>query len=326
DEYVVQLFSGQDPLVELTWDAKEAGAAISADDSAALRDAADVALNSGAVEIPEQLPGGYIDEKNRVTGFSDDGERFVTVAEVLRDRVDAALAAADGVSAPPPAMDAGQFWASIALGVLDKLERLGDRVDGIDDLTEALKVTPAGLGPDRVAVIRARAVALLALVSSASESVLAPSYELAGAVTGTGPTSDVSRAILLEAAGQAPADSLASDTKDFSRAPKDDIVEASDAPADPDAGPDPVVARFLFASEGLRLIYLADGERDIVEPDAWLAYRRGDGRLYWLPEGGSDPAIALTDGSLRGWLWSRERMAVVDAQHVGSVSALLGVR
>jgi hypothetical protein len=223
-------------------------------------------------------------------------------------------------------MDAGQFWASVGLGVLDKLEGSADRVDGIDDLTEALEATPAGLNPDRVAVLRARAVALLALVSSASESVLAPAYELAGAVTGTGPTSDVSRAILLEAAGQAPEDSLASDATDFSRAPKDDIVEASDAPADPDAEFTPVVKRFLYASEGLRLIYLADGERHIVEPDAWLAYRRGDGRLYWLPEGGSDPAIALTDGSLRGWLWSRERMAVVDAQHVGSVSALLGVR
>jgi len=65
-------------------------------------------------------------------------------------------------------------------------------------------------------------------------------------------------------------------------------------------------------------------QRETLVPDAWLAYRRDDGRLFWLA--GEDGRRALTDGSLRGWGWSKERVAVVDTTRPGRVLAYLAVR
>lgn len=68
------------------------------------------------------------------------------------------------------------------------------------------------------------------------------------------------------------------------------------------------------------LRYVSGGSAFVVGPETWFAYERVDERFWWVA--GEHGRVALTDGSVLGWAWSRPRALLVDADDVGRVLAV----
>ncbi len=360
DVYVVQIFDAARPVLEARWDGDDARAAVGGDDArslrriarftfltpaeegvreldpviavvapedqvrvaARLRDAAPpnaAAMPAAVASIDIEVPGFYLDEKNRVLGLLDETGPLHMGAGALRDAVSAMRTAAPGIPAVPPEVDAGRFWAELAVRTLDEAADARDGVRPIaDGVRSGLANTPADLDSTGVAGIRATALAAVAVARVPFGSVLAQTRRMAIDIADSIPVKGTAASVLLETAGVGDERSTIRRVTDFERVAELDLV-----PAGPMIFDSPVAAA-VTAWDGSGVEYSAGGIRRTVAPDSWLAYLRPDGRVYWLAGDGGD--IALTDGSLRGWGWTRERVAVVDAARVGRVLAYVGVR
>ena len=338
ERYVVQLLHQEAAILEVEWPAEAVRTAIDGDDAGRLAGDADfrflpaeadgegtpgTRMPVPSMSIDAEAPGHYLDEKNRAFGLAT-REPLALGAE-LAQSASAMRAAAPGIPALPAGSDAGQTWASIAAAAL---HRVGEptpapRVEATSVLSE-LEALPAGLQPAEVARVRAIALAAIAIDGGSLGSVLAASHALAERVGASRPITRGDLAAVREAFEAATADAAGADRParpvgDFERAEELDL-----APSAAVGDGDSVVERALDAHAEAGLPLIAEGRRETLAPERWLAHRRGDGKVFWLAgEGGTR---AITDASLRGWGWTRERVAVVDAARPGRVLAHVEVR
>ncbi|MDY0088294.1 MAG: hypothetical protein RBS78_07105 [Coriobacteriia bacterium] len=359
--YVVQIFADGAPLVELSAPGGDVRDAVRADDPIALRrgtNAAFIAVQShrgepvareraggavgvapvadvmaaedlmaatpvdatpmpeSAVAVDAHLSGGYLDAKNRAAGLLDDGGPTVEAAERL-----AAIASAMRLGAPaviaPGAGESALARFIERLGVaLEKSEAAG--VDGLREEVETL----SQLG-DRASGARVRSLLLAAeaLADTASgRSLLADTVvvtrEVARAPLEPGPPRDA----LLAATGSPEA---ARDVVDVRALMRDESLDVTlDTVATGAALPARVLRLHARGSNPPALMWGVANGNQTASADVWLGYRRSDGAVFWLA--GPEGQVALTDGSVRGWAYARQRAALVEAAHSGHVLAYFG--
>lgn len=289
-------------------DASRAGALLSAAPVGA------AALPGDAAVIDLHVPGGYLDAKNRAAGLLGDAGLTVDAGPRLIEAVSAVRAAA-------PAVAALELGADMQRAMMTRLDAAIDGLaaDGIDDLrVEAERLMARG---DRDSIARAQSLVASAEAQRMLGLDLAlPAYvaEVARLVGASPLTGGASSDAVRAAAGDdgAPEDSV--DVRAFSRDPSLD-VSASDAVAG-DLLPARVL-RLHGVGDPPVLEWPDDEERDTTAAELWLGYRRADGSVYWLA--GEDGTVALTDASIRGWAYTTERAALVDASRSGRVLAHL---
>lgn len=337
ERYVVQLAHQEAPILEIEWPAEAVRAAIDADDAVGLAEDArfwflpaeaggegtpGTRMPIPSMSIDAEAPGHYLDEKNRAFGLAADA---ADGAAELAQSASAMRAAAPGIPALPAGSDAGRYWASIATAAL---HRVGEpttaaRVEAESVLSE-LEGAPAGLQPAEVARVRAIALAAIAIDDGSLGSVLAASHALAERVGASRPITRGDLAAVREAFEAATADAVGADRPARAVAGFERAEELDLAPSAVQCGSDSVVELALAEHAQVGLPIIAQGRRETLAPERWLAYRRADGVLFWLAGDGGTRAI--TDASLRGWGWSRTRVAVVDAARPGRVLAHVEVR
>jgi hypothetical protein len=211
----------------------------------------------------------------------------------------------------------------------------------LERYTERLRAAVAGAAPeglegllaeveamasrgDRAAVSRVRSLVITAealAATGATGSLLADTRDVAAQVADAPLASGALSDAVLAAAGADEAPESATDVRSFERDASLD-VESSSAAAPSSL---PAVVLQLHARGGTppALGWTdADGAASAA-PEEWLGYRRADGTVYWLAgEGGT---VALSDGSLLGWAFSKNRASIVDALNSGRVLAYLPV-
>lgn len=359
--YVVQIFADGAPLVELSAPGGDVRDAVSADDPIALRrgtDATFIAVqshrgepvtreqDSGAVGVapvadvmaaedlmaatpvestpmPERamavdahLSGGYLDAKNRAAGLLDDGGPTVEAAERLAANASAMRLDAPTVIAPAAGESTLPRFIE-RLGVaLEKSEATG--VDGLREEVETL----SQLG-DRASGARVRSLLLAAeaLADTASDrSLLADTVvvmrEVARAPLEPGPPRDA----LLAATGSPEAARDVADVRVFARDPSLDVT--ADSSATDAALPARVLRMHARGSNPPALVWNTPEGTQAISADVWQGYRRADGAVFWIA--GTQGEVALTDASVRGWAYSRERAALVEASDCGRVLTYFG--
>jgi hypothetical protein len=359
--YTVQLFVDAGALLELQAGGDAVRSVVDADDAAALRSAFESRFIAGggestgspeveaddrtdmvppaeagraerlyaaapdaATELPDDvvcidvhLAGAYLDAKNRAAGLLGDEGPTAETAAVLAGTADANRAAAPPVRAPEPGESVLERYA----------ERLREAVagtapEGLEGLLAEME-TMASRG-DRAAVSRVRSLAIAAEALAAtgtSESLLADARDLAALVADTPLAPGALSDAVLAAAGSDDAPESATDVRSFERDASLDVESASAGTSSALPG---VVLRLHARGETPPVLgwTTADGNESAA-PEAWLGYRRADGTVYWMA--GQDGAVALSDGSLLGWAFSKDRASIVDALNCGRVLAYLPV-
>lgn len=277
----------------------------------------------GAMAVPEDaltidldLAGSYLDAKNRAAGLlGDSGPKG---ASALSAAWTAAYSAVPGRSAPDG--DAGV----IALGEADRIAAAlaGSVAEGEDELLGRVRAVAATGAVDTGAVpsLRAWGAASAAVASpKAYGSVLKATAERETAVLKTPvPRSGAMADAVLAAADSPAAPDSALIVAGFERREADD----ADASATGSELPNRVLAG--SGSKGpdgtLGVSWQAGSGPSQAAPKSWLALVRADGSVFWLAgEGG---AVALTDGTIRGWGYTTPRAHLVDAGRAGRVLAL----
>jgi len=360
-EYAVQLFVDAGPLLEVRADGDAVRSAVDADDAASLRsafeprfiargdeaaespgDAADnradvvpaveavraealwAAVPVGATGLPEDalgidvhLAGAYLDAKNRAAGLLGDEGPTVEPAGALAETADANRRAAPPVRAPDPG-------ESVLERYVERLRAAvgGTAPEGLDGLLAEIEaMTSRG---DRAAVSRVRSLVITAealAANGAPGSLLADTRDVAAHVADAPLAPGALSDAVLAAADADDAPESATDVRSFARDASLD-VESSSAAA-PTSLPGVVLQLHARGGTPPALGWTtADGAASAA-PEEWLGYRRADGTAFWLA--GEDGAVALSDGSLLGWAFSKNRASIVDSLNCGRVLAHLPV-
>lgn len=325
ERYVLHIRAGDVGLLELEAPADVVRAAVEADDAGALR-AGFVArsmagseepsyvgthLPADALTIGAQLDGEYLDAKNRAAGLLGESGPLAVPTASLADAALAARREAPGVPAPGPDERAVDLY----------LERLGNALGelelaGAPALLDEVRSLGASPGRDAIARIRSHVLAIEALaVPESGASMLAGVHRLTEEVASAPLTPGAPSDAVLAAAGAADAPATATDVRQFERVSTLDIRPSQGAPGD--ALPEQVLRLHARGGVPPAIAWSTPGGVVSVAPEVWQAYLRADGALYWLA--GDSGEVALTDGSIRGWAFSQNRAALVDASRTGTV-------
>lgn len=322
------------------------------------------ATPSGAVALPQDAlatgsgaSGPYLEAKNRAaTLMGDDGasaRRAKADAESLR-------LAVPGRAAPGPDEDTGLVLAQRLSALVSSGGAGSATIANSPPLSRFVDSFEPGADPTRVLALRALLAAAEAVTAEKPfGSVISATRETARFVVvieppdpdGESVQGSLADAILVAAQSpDAPADArvvirfIHDESRDFDAASMDvtaDAVASASTSASTsstdlaqiDAGDLTIPAEVLStvrrdaASDGglPAVSWEATGDvRRQAAPATWLAYRRGDGRVFWLA--GEDGPVALADASLGGWAWSARRAHVVDATDVGRVLSEIELR
>lgn len=270
-------------------------------------------LPDNAIGIDSALAGAYLDAKNRAAGMLD--ERMVPTGPVSVEgirAVQALYASAPGRRAPGDNDDPTTFYKTRLLGLLE-----GDRIERAADLRGEVSAVGRGADPDTVTRLRAWLSVLEAVAGpppsqgSAITPVIRAGEQVASQATPrTGALADA----VLAAADSPEAPSSARDVALFEREASLD----SSATTTGDALPNRVLAVAGVGGPPPGLTW--GGGSSIAQPDSWLGWRRGDGRLFF--RAGEQGDVALTDATLSGWAWRHPRASLVDAGRIGRVQEL----
>jgi|GEM_PF-1179182 len=270
-----------------------------------------VALPGDSLAVDVHVAGNYLDAKNRAAGLLgvdggyvgplEGGQRLEELARQMRDAV-------PGIPAVPVDRDAALVWRERATVLLEDQRQ----VAGVETLLQELaRVEP---GASREAVVRLRTWYHVATAtgSDAFGATLGAAADSARSVRETPIGADAFGDAVLVAADvpDAPSGMLA--VSRFERERSSDATSSPDGEMLPNRA---LAAAGTLGQDGLGLtVATVDGPRRYA-PDVWPAYRRADGAVFWLAGEGAE--AALTDGSVRGWAFSVERAALVDADRCG---------
>lgn len=317
--YVVRLAIDRTHLFELDIAGDDARSAVAADDAAAIRrharprylfSAEEFAPAASVVSIDARLPRSYLDAKNQASGLlagkpSDVSREASAACALMR-------ASADGVPAVDPGAGAARAWAKRAIDGLAAQE-----IDGADELIARLVETAESPPPADVLALRALSFSVTALGRTEPYgSVLSPAAVIARAVDSSRVLDAADVLAVRAAAGDEAAPESVRKVTAFERTP------SLDASATPAQWSGLVPQRVLAAAatpdtDPPALSWVSpDGMRSAA-PSVWLAYRRTDGRVFWLSGPGGEVAIAGVASV--GWAYPRRAAEIVDAADVGSV-------
>jgi hypothetical protein len=275
----------------------------------ALKDAAPlgaVKLPANAVAIELDVPGAYLDAKNRAAGLLDSdgptgpaGKRLASAWAMPASEV-----AAD--YSPPMAVDPRAVRATLA-------EQ--EAVPGASELASDLAGAsfPAAIPPAQLLQLVAWRHVIEAVGARKS---------LASAVQPTAAVAEAVRATSLPHTGPlADAVRVAARVLGPPRAAAVVTAFKRDASADVRGSDGPLIGGGAAPATPVDLSRLViPGTR----PTNWRAYRRPDGTLYWL--GAPANQVALVDGTLHGAGFSTPRAFLVDAKDVGRILAVYPAR
>ena len=258
-------------------------------------------LPSSAVAIDVDVAGAYLDALNRAAMLvADEGHAgFESLAEEWT-RARRALQ-------PAPAHEVPE----LASRLRDALT--GQRAEGADELA----VQAAGLAANRGTATAAEVSAWISVAEAvrgaggADGDVMRGTADAVKRVRESAPRRQADRDAVLVAADSASAPETSAVLSRFAREPSSDTSAAATS-----SGAPGLVA---VSSAGADLRWRVAGGVASARPTRWLAYRRGDGRLYWLAEPGG--SVAITDGTLRGWAFETRRAWLVSPGRVGRVLA-----
>lgn len=275
-------------------------------------------MPENAIAIDRDVAGAYLDAKNMAAGFlAEDGPTGPGSASLIT-AVANARASAEGIPAVSAEEDAGTVWAKRAIVALEP--RMSSA--GAPELAAQLRAVRPEADRDTVLALRAWVFTTTAAgADTAYGSVLG----------GTRGFADRLRIASLAEGALADAVLAAADSP---RAPASALVVsgfARDTSLDASASPDgDLLPNRVLATSGVgdgdtaALVYLSSAAPRQIAPDRWLAYRRGDDTVFWLP--GEDGDVALRDSSVRGWAFARERAALVDASRCGRMLAVFAAK
>ncbi len=338
-DVVAQLFTPQQSLLQVEIPARRIRSAVENDDAEALRAAAtfrllaetakvavpdarsaalrlEYAKPPGAEELPEarlvvdvQVPGGYLDEKNRALGWFDRSGPQADITANSTARWEGARKAVPGVPATLPGEGALQATASRLLNALD------DDVAGSAELA-ALVREQAAKGSPSFWIPRLRAWTRAVEAVSAERqygSVLKPTaaameYLRTSAIRPGEPGEEPVKA----AADRGEGLREFVEVRHFPRAAELDVSGRSSGSAE-ETIMSRVLDRYGVSSAGVAI--RSTVVTATYAPEVWLGYRRADGRVFWVADRGGD--IALTDGTITGWAYSIPQARLVDAERVG---------
>lgn len=274
-------------------------------------------LPPDARAIDLDVAGAFLDAKNRAAGLLD--EQYHPTGPWVQD----AIAGADAIMAAEPRHDAATADEGIALA--DRIKRLiaqhaKDGVPGAAALLTDLDDVVAGADDATLARLRAWAAAVgaIAVPPSGGSALLIATQQAASAVA----DEPVAQSGPLAGAARAAADSPTAPRSSrvvtaFERISRFDTSATAGSVSVPSR------VRGALASstppggvDGTPIVTWEGGARSVA-PARWLAYRRNDGRVYWLA--GDNGPVALTDAGIEGWAWRTSSAALVDALAVGRV-------
>jgi len=312
DAYRVRVSVSGAPLFECACPGDEARAAVEADDATGLRAAiaftylaedTSSAPPEGALAAGEDTAEAYLEAKNRAAGLVSAGDGTVRLKTAQLEReAERMRAAVSGKPAIAPADALAAYAGRIEAG-------LDGRAAGEEHVVARVAAAAdQGAGPEAIGGLRALASVVEAVSrAEAYGELLGAAAALAGAVGETSLAEGAARDAVLVAAGDPDAPATARAVASFEPEPASDVVEL-----DPRGT---LAASALVLSQGVWTD--ADGVTHRLNDQAWKAYRRADGALFW--QGATNSELALTDASVRGWAYTRLRVAVVDAGDVGTV-------
>lgn len=319
--YIARGFSGLAPVAPVPASSAQVRAA------QALRTAnpsGATSLPADAVAIDLDVAGAYLDAKNRAAGLLGDSGPIGSFAEnavAAVARIRAAVPATASVAA-----SAGQ----LAEQLVSALKPLADAgVPGARLLAEDVRYLVITKDKSQDALVRAYISTVRTLGPGAeSASLLAPAVGVARAVASSplprsGPAADA----VLAAADDPRTPSAFAQVARMTRDGSLDAATPTGAPLPArTATTAPLPLRVLSAHAATSPVApptlsweAATGPASLAPP-AWLAYRRGDGTLFWLASPASD--VALRDSSLAGWAFASPRAALVSAGDAGRVYQL----
>ncbi len=272
-----------------------------------------------AVTIDLDVAGAVLDAKNRATGLLGDGGPSGALG---REGLQAGAELTASAPQSPQFESASAASNAFKARLLPLLE--AQKATGTEQLLTDVKVVPSRVDSDTAEQMRAwlSAVEALAMPPENGDGLIAAARRAGVAVARTPIPQDGRLAAAILAAGDSPA--APADAIDIARFDREQDADTGDvgailsASANGDAA---AIARVLASSDASGAIVWAGGTRREA-PEAWLGYRRGDGARYWLA--GEMGDIALTDATVRGWVWRTPHTAIVDAARVGRVLELLG--
>jgi hypothetical protein len=295
-----------------TWQPAIAVPSESAVAARTLRDAKPVGatlLPPDAVTIDLDVAGHVLDAKNRAAGtlpISAAGKRAGGAWDAERQRT--------AVAAPAP----GEA-ASALDGLLATQVEIGGARELRAQVLAAMLSSAANPLVTASRITEWYRVARALGDTGASRGVLAATYGAAREVADSRVKAGTPLAgALLAAADSLDAPLAARDVRAFARETAGDLQASSLAGG---AVPEAIRASGV-AEQGRPGVEwtTADGTQRAV-PETWLAYRRADKAIFFLP--GEAAAVALTDGTLAGWAFGERRAYVVDAARVGRLLAIL---
>ncbi len=320
-EFRVGIVSDDEIVAELSGAARDIVRVVESGDATGLRDAVAVeyilADLSDAGPTPAEVlaqattpeDAAYLDAKNRAAGLLGDEGPVQPEAEQLADECDSMRAVVAGRPAVRPE-EALKEYSSRIVANLVRSDAGADRV--IDEIARLAGATPAG-GTDGVA--RLRTISLVVEAFAAEEpygDLLANTAAIAGLVADNKLAEGAASDAVLAAARDSAASETAVRIDSFARSEDLDLRPGSEGAS--------VVGAVVRAISSGVPVQLSDTVVT-VPSQVWEAYRRADGTVYWRGEAGTE--FALTDGSLRGWAFSRGAAAAVDPDNVGIVHSLI---
>lgn len=270
-------------------------------------------LPDNALGIDSALAGAYLDAKNRAAGLLD--ARYVPTGAVSADgtrEVQALFASAPGRPAPGENDDPATFYKT---RVLDLLE--GGRIERARELRDEVSAVGAGADPDTVTRLRTWLSVLEAMAGPLPSrgSAIAPAARAAEQVASRAVAREGALAVAVLAAADSPEAPLSA--RDVASFERDASLDTSSTTAG-DALPNRVLAVAGVGGPPPGLTW--SGGSAIAQPDSWLGWRRGDGRVFF--RAGAQGEVALTDATLAGWAWRHPRASLVDAGRIGRVQEL----
>lgn len=276
-----------------------------------------MAMPEGSIAVDVQVSGAMLDEKNRAAGLLGDSGPEGAAGPLLK-------AWANARGANLRFMSSWIFVPTTPETLADRLGSSSRRsVPGASELASDV----ASLKKPFSAATRS----LLAVYAAASDAVAGP-FGTGAVLTGTGiatrvvaqtpiPRSGPAAGAVLVAADDPTvlAQMLAVTT--FERVASLDVSGTATGTALPNRAVK-ASERFRFhggyGEANLVVTSSGPGGTSGIAPRRWLAYRRADGRVYWLPSDG--PAnVALTDGTLTGAGFQTPRAFVVDSSSIGRI-------
>ncbi|HEY3318291.1 MAG TPA: hypothetical protein VGK50_07715 [Coriobacteriia bacterium] len=268
-------------------------------------------LPADAVAIDVDVPGAYLDAKNRAAGLLDEGGPAGAAGGALRKAWNAGEIPAS-VNYSPPGYD-----------VLRQLKALLAEQKAIRGAAELTSDVAGAVGGADTRLLQAWLNVARALGDEKPHSVLAATAgELQAVAEAPLPRSGPLADAVLVAMRSRLAPPGAADVRAMQR----DASQDASGSAAGDRFPDRVLARAggsTSAGAGTLSFDTSTG-RTTLAPGAWPAYRRGDGTPFWLA--GPDGTVALTDGTLRGAGFTVPRAFLVDAADAGRVVAVYDLR